>query len=138
MTQCWKDVIRHFVKLRLCTFVTNLALSCHNVATTSLLNVVTTLPTDVSETFLFKELTTPMKPIIRRYDNVVTSLCLLGWLLVFGLNQICVVIKVRWVRQSPSMGQQNNWKTSSEEFKDSFTGANTKRLGLTQSKYHLS
>ena len=74
------DVVRYFVKLRLCNVVTKLASLCRNVATTSLLNVATKLSTDVDETFISNELTISIQSVVRSCDNVVTTaLCLLGW-----------------------------------------------------------
>ena len=47
--QRWKDMVRNFVKLRLCNVVTTLTLNCLNVAATSLLRTATTLSTDVGK-----------------------------------------------------------------------------------------
>ena len=54
---------------------TTLAPRYHKVATTSRLNVATTLPTGVSQTFISKELTTLIQPIVRRRANMT----MLGW-----------------------------------------------------------
>lgn len=43
LAQCWKVVMRHFAKLRLCNVVKTLVLRCHNVTKTSFLSVATTL-----------------------------------------------------------------------------------------------
>ena len=58
LRQCWKDVLRHFVKLRISNFATTFSLLCYNV----------------SETLISNELTTS----IQSYDVVKMSFCLLG------------------------------------------------------------
>ena len=79
LTQSWKDVVRLYVKFRLCNVLTTLTLRCDIAATTSLLNVVITLSTDVGETVFSNKLTTSMQPVVWRCDKVVTtSLCSLG------------------------------------------------------------
>ena len=82
-----QGVVRHFVKLP-CNVVTTLEIRWHNVATTSLFNVATTLSTDVGKTFISNELTASMRPNVRSCDNVVTTiLCLLSTLQAFGILQ---------------------------------------------------
>ena len=50
--QRWKWPVRQFVKLRIYNAVTILALRCHSVTTTAILNAAITLSTDVGETFI--------------------------------------------------------------------------------------
>ena len=58
--------------------IVTLSQLCHSVDTKSLLNVATTLSTDVSGTF-GGDLTKPIQSIVQICDNVVTmSLCFLG------------------------------------------------------------
>ena len=64
LMHCWKDVLRHFGKMRLCDVVVTSALLYHNVATTSLLNVATALSTDIGKMFISSELTTPRQWIV--------------------------------------------------------------------------
>ena len=54
LTQRRKDVVRHYIKLRLGNVVTTLALRCHNVVTKSLFNVATTLSNDIGKNFHFE------------------------------------------------------------------------------------
>lgn len=57
LTQRWKKVGRDFRTLRLCDVVTTLVLRCHNVTTTSLNKVATTLSSIVGGTFISNDLT---------------------------------------------------------------------------------
>lgn len=51
----------------------------HNVSTRSFLNVITTVSTDFSKTFISNELTKLIQPIVRGCGNVLkTPLCLLN------------------------------------------------------------
>ena len=63
------------VNLEVISSFTTLAPRYHKVATTSRLNVVTTLSTGVGQTFISKELTTLIQPIVRRRANMT----MLGW-----------------------------------------------------------
>ena len=72
LEQRGKDVVRHYVKLQLCNVVTTLALCCQ-IAEPSLLNVATTLPSDVSKTFISNELILSIQPIAQRCDIVLTT-----------------------------------------------------------------
>lgn len=55
------------MKLQLCNVVTTLVLCWHNFVTTSLLDVVTTLSTNIGETFISKKILMPIQPIVRRW-----------------------------------------------------------------------
>ena len=90
LTQCWKDVASHFIKLWHCNVATTWALRSRSVTAMSLFKVATTLSTDVGKTFISSELTMLIQPIVRRCEDVVTiSLCLLGW-----LDLICLAFKL--------------------------------------------
>lgn len=79
LTQCWKDIVGQPVKLRLCNVVTTFVLRWYNVATTSFFKFVTTLSTDVGETFTSNEMTASLQSIARWCNNVLaSSLFLLG------------------------------------------------------------
>ena len=71
LTQKWKDVPRHSIKLQPCNIVTMLALHCQNVARTSIYNIATTL--FVGKTFVSNELKPLIKPILWCCGNVLTT-----------------------------------------------------------------
>ena len=73
-----KSLMENLIFYAVCNVVTALVLHYHNVSTTSLLNVATTLLTDAGESSISNKLTMLIQPTVRGCDNVViTCLCLL-------------------------------------------------------------
>ena len=65
----------HKVSLRFSNIIRTMTLRFYNIATTSLCNLITTLPAGVSKYLISKELATSIQQIFWRCNNVITTKC---------------------------------------------------------------